>query len=55
VVKITEDWMGGALARMGKMRNVYNILFWKSEGKTQLGRHRRRWKDNIRMDFKEIV
>jgi hypothetical protein len=36
------------------MRNAYKILVGKSEGKRPLGRPRRRWKDNIRMDIKEI-
>jgi len=35
------------------MRNSYNILIGKSEGKQSLGRLRRRGKDNIRMDIKE--
>jgi hypothetical protein len=33
---------------------MYSILVGKPEGKRPLGRHRHRWKDNIRMDFKEI-
>jgi hypothetical protein len=37
------------------MRNSYNILIGKSEGKQSLGRLRRRGKDNIRMDLGEIV
>jgi hypothetical protein len=36
------------------MRNVYKILVGKPEGKRSLGRLRRRWEDNIRMDLKEI-
>jgi hypothetical protein len=39
---------------MGEMRNVYNILVGKSEGKLSFGRSRNRWKDNIRMDIREI-
>jgi hypothetical protein len=35
------------------MRNAYNILAGKSEGKTPLGRPSRRRKDNIRMDVRE--
>jgi hypothetical protein len=35
-------------------RNAYRILVGKPEGKTQLGRHRRRWENNIRMDLREI-
>jgi hypothetical protein len=44
-------WAGLA-ERMGKMRNVYNILARKTEGKRQLGRLRCRWKDNIRIDLR---
>jgi hypothetical protein len=39
---------------MGEMRNVYRILVGKPEGKRPLGRPRRRWEDNIRMDLREI-
>jgi hypothetical protein len=39
---------------MCEMRSVYKILVGKSEGKRPLGRPRRRWKDNIGMDLKEI-
>jgi hypothetical protein len=39
---------------MGEMRNAYNISVGKPEGKTPLGRHRRRWEDNIRIDLREI-
>jgi len=44
----------GHVARMGEMRNAYNILFGKFEGKRSLGRPRRRWEDNIRMALREI-
>jgi hypothetical protein len=36
------------------MRSAYNILVGKPEWKRPLGRARRRWEDNIRMDLKEI-
>jgi hypothetical protein len=39
---------------MGEERKVYNILVAKLEGKKPLGRTRRRWKDGIRMDLREI-
>jgi hypothetical protein len=39
---------------MGKIRNAYNILVGKPEGKRPLGRPRRRWRDNIVMDLKEM-
>jgi hypothetical protein len=38
---------------MGVMRNAYNILLGKPEGKKPIGRLRRRWEDNIRMDLRE--
>jgi hypothetical protein len=39
---------------MGEERNVYRVLMGKSEGNRPLGRPRRRWKDGIRMDVREI-
>jgi len=39
---------------MGQMRNAYNILVRKTEGKRTLGRPRRKWEDNIRLDLGEI-
>jgi len=39
---------------MGERRGVYGILLWKPKGKTPLGRHRRRWEDNIKMDLQEM-
>jgi hypothetical protein len=39
---------------MGKMRGVYNILVGRPEGRRPLGRPRRRWEDNIKMDLTEI-
>jgi hypothetical protein len=39
---------------MGETRNSYRILVGKPEGKRPLGRPRRRWVDNIKMDFGEI-
>jgi hypothetical protein len=36
------------------MRNAFNIFVEKSEGKKPLGRSRRRWEDNVRMDLREI-
>jgi hypothetical protein len=42
------------VARMGENRNAYRILMWKPEGKRLLGRPRRRWVDNIKMDLSEI-
>jgi hypothetical protein len=42
------------IARMGENRNAYRILVGKPEGKKPLGRPRRRWVDNIRMDLGEV-
>jgi hypothetical protein len=39
---------------MIEVRNVYKILVRKPEGKRPLGRARRRWKNNIAMDLREI-
>jgi hypothetical protein len=39
---------------MGKKRNAYRLLVGKPEGKRTLGRPRRRWVDNIKMDLGEI-
>jgi len=41
----------GRLARMEEMRNAYNILVGKPEGKRPLGRLKRTWEDNIRIDL----
>jgi hypothetical protein len=40
----------GHVARMGEKRNVYRLLVGKPEGKRPLGRPRRRWIDNIKME-----
>ena len=47
------DWVGH-VARMGEERGVYRVLVGKPEGKRPLGRPRRRWVDNIRMDVQEV-
>jgi hypothetical protein len=39
---------------MGEKRGVYRVLVGKPEGKRPLGRPRRRWEDNIRMDLQEV-
>jgi hypothetical protein len=39
---------------MGEQRNVYRLLVGKPEGKRPLGRPRRRWMDNIKMNLLEI-
>ena len=42
------------VARMGERRGVYRVLMGEPEGKRSLGRPRRRWDDNIRMDLQEV-
>ena len=39
---------------MGEERGVYRVLVGKPEGRRPLGRPRRRWVDNIRMDLREV-
>jgi hypothetical protein len=39
---------------MGEKRNAYRLLVGKPEGKRSLGRPRRKWVDNIRMDLVEV-
>ena len=42
------------VARMKSSRNAYRVLVGKPEGKRSLGRPRRRWEDNIKMDLREV-
>jgi hypothetical protein len=42
------------VARMGDGRGAYRVLVGKPEGRRPLGRPRRRWEDNIRMDLREV-
>ena len=44
----------GHVARMGEESGVYGVLLGKPEGRKPLGRPRRRWVDNIRMDLQEV-
>jgi hypothetical protein len=46
--------MGRVCSTHGEKRNAYRILVGKPEGKRPLGRPRRRWVDNIKMDLREI-
>ena len=39
---------------MGERRGISRALVGKSEGKRPLGRHRRRWEDNVKMDLQEV-
>ena len=53
VVKSRIRW-AGHVERMGEGRGVHRVLVEKSEGKRPLGRPRRRWEDNIKMDLQEV-
>jgi hypothetical protein len=44
----------GHVARMGERRGAYRALVGKPEGRRPLGRPRRRWEDNIKMDLREV-
>ncbi|KAJ4434100.1 hypothetical protein ANN_16420 [Periplaneta americana] len=44
----------GHVARMGESRNAYRVLVGRPEGKIPLGRPKRRWEDNIKMDLREV-
>ena len=54
VIKSRRMRWTGHVARMGVERGVYMVLVGKPEGKRPLGRPRRRWVDNIRMDLQEV-
>jgi hypothetical protein len=55
IIKLRRMRWAGHGARMGGKRNPYRLLVVKPEGKRPLGRSRRRWVDNIRMDLGEVV
>jgi hypothetical protein len=48
------DEMGRACSTDGETRNAYRMLVGKPEGKRPLGRPRRRWVDDIKIDLREI-
>jgi hypothetical protein len=54
MIKSRRMRWAGHVARMGEESNAYRILVGKPEGKRLLGRPRRRWTDNIKMDLREI-
>jgi hypothetical protein len=55
MIKSRRMRWAGHVTRMGEKRNAYRLLVGKPEGKRRpLGRPRRRWVDNIRMDLAEV-
>jgi hypothetical protein len=57
IIRISKSWkmgLAGHVARMEDKRNAYRILVGKPEGKRPLGRLKRMWENNIKMDLREI-
>jgi len=54
VIKSRRIRWVGHVARMGEERVLYRVLVGKPEGKRPMGRPRRRWVDNIRIDLQEV-
>jgi hypothetical protein len=54
VIKARRMRWAGHVARMGEVRGAFNILVGRPKGRRPLGRPRRRWEDNIKMDLGEI-
>jgi hypothetical protein len=54
VVKSGRMRWAGHVVRMGEERRVHMVLVGKTEGKRPLGRPRRRWKANIKMDLQKL-
>ena len=54
VVKSRIMWWARHVAHMGEGRGVQRVLVGKPEGKRPVGRPRRRWEDNIKMDLQEV-
>ena len=55
VIKLRKMRWGVHVARVGEERGVYRVLMGQPEGRRRLGRLRRRWVDNIRMDLQDVV
>jgi len=54
VIKSRRMRLVGHVTRMGEERGAYRVLVRKTEGKRPLGRPRRRWVNDIRMDLQEV-
>jgi hypothetical protein len=54
IIKVRRMRWAAHVTRMGEKRNAYRLLVGKPEGRRPLGRPRRRWLDNIRMDVVEV-
>jgi hypothetical protein len=54
VMKLRKVRWAGHVARMGDRTGTYRVLVGKPEGKRPVGRPRRGWDDNIKMDLQEV-
>ena len=54
VIKLRRMRWAGHIESMGERRVVYRVLVGKPEGKRPLGRPRRRWEDNIKLNLQEV-
>jgi hypothetical protein len=54
VIKSRRMRWAGHVAHLGEGKVVYRVFVGKPEGRRPLGRPRRRWEDNIRMDLREV-
>jgi hypothetical protein len=54
IIKSRRMRWAGHVARMGEKRNVYRLLVGKPKGRGPIGRPRRRWVNNIKIDLLEI-
>ena len=54
IIKSRRIRWAGHVARMGERRGLDTVLVGKPEGKRPLGRHTRRWENNIKVDLQEV-
>jgi hypothetical protein len=53
-IKSRRIWWARHVAHMGEGRGIYRVLVGRAQGKRPLGRPRRRWEVNVKMDLREI-
>jgi hypothetical protein len=54
VIKLRRILRAGHVARMGESKGIYRVLVGQPEGKSPLGRTRRRWEENNKMDLQDV-